>query len=181
MRHRQDLAPAARAAFDRIASAALVRLASAAFVLTAGALPGTGQAQAMVQKPVAYPARGQSAPVQARDDSACYGWARQQSGVDPYRVANAPVPVIVPGGERVRGAAGGAAVGAVAGAIGGDAGQGAATGAAIGTVAGGVAHRQHRRQAAALSAQAQAGNHWMLTSYWQAWGACMTGRGYSVR
>jgi len=158
--------------------------ACTAFALISGAVPGTAgmaRAQSILQKPIAYPARGQSAPQQASDDGACYGWARQQSGVDPYRVASAPVPVIVPGGERVRGAAGGAAAGAVVGAIGGDAGQGAATGAAVGAVAGGIAHRQQRRQAAAVSAQMQANNDWALSSYWQAWRACMTGRGYSVQ
>jgi hypothetical protein len=139
------------------------------------------RAQTVVQKPIAYPARGQSAYQQTNDDSACYGWARQQSGVDPYRVASGPVPVIVPGGERVRGAAGGAAAGAVVGAIGGDAGKGAAAGAAAGTIAGGVAHRQHRREAIAASSQIQASNDWALASYWQAWRACMTGRGYSVQ
>jgi len=158
--------------------------ACTAFALMSGAVPGSAgmaRAQSIYQKPVVYPARGQSINQQTSDDSACYGWARQQSGIDPYRVASSPLPVIVPGGERVRGAAGGAAAGAVVGAIAGDAGKGAATGAAVGTVAGGVAHRQQRRQAVAASAQMQANNEWALTSYWNAWRACMTGRGYSVQ
>ncbi|SPK72734.1 conserved exported protein of unknown function [Cupriavidus taiwanensis] len=162
----------------------LVLATCTACVLVLGAVPGTAgvaQAHAVLPKPVAYPARGQLAHQQAMDDGACYGWARQQTGVDPSRIASAPVPVIVPGGERVVGAARGAAAGAVVGAIGGDAGDGAATGAAVGAVAGGIAHRQHRRQAAALSAQMQSSNDWALSSYWQAWTACMTGRGYSVQ
>ncbi|SDC65349.1 Glycine-zipper containing OmpA-like membrane domain-containing protein [Cupriavidus sp. YR651] len=162
----------------------LTLVACTAFVLMSGAVPGTAgtaRAQTMLQKPIAYPARGQSVYQQNNDDGACYGWARQQTGIDPYRVASTPAPVILPGGERVRGAAGGAAAGAVVGAIGGDAGKGAAAGAAVGTIAGGVAHRQQRRQAVAASAQMQASNDWAMTSYWQAWRACMAGRGYSVQ
>ncbi|MGY2488993.1 glycine zipper family protein [Cupriavidus sp. CP313] len=158
----------------------LALAACTALVLISGAA-NTAQAQALLLKPVAYPLRGQSAYQQANDDGACYGWARRETGVDPARIASTPAPVILPGGERIRGAAGGAAAGAVVGAIGGDAGRGAAAGAAVGTVAGGAAHRQHRRQAAAISVQAQASNDWAMTSYWQAWRACMAGRGYSVQ
>ncbi|WP_035883621.1 YMGG-like glycine zipper-containing protein [Cupriavidus metallidurans] len=155
--------------------------ACTAIVLISGALPGMARAQMIPQKPIAYPTRGQSSYQQSNDDGACYSWARQQTGIDPLQIASSPVPVIVPGGERVRGAAGGAAAGAVVGAIAGDAGKGAAAGAAAGTIAGGVAHRQQRRQAVATSAQIQANNGWAVTSYWQAWRACMTGRGYSVQ
>ncbi|PLP99416.1 glycine zipper family protein [Cupriavidus pauculus] len=162
----------------------VVLAACTAFVLMSGVVPGStgvAHAQVMLHKPVAYPARGQSAYQQSNDDGACYSWATRQTGTDPYSVASMPAPVIFPGGERVRGAAGGAAAGAVVGAIGGDAGKGAAAGAAMGTIAGGVAHRQQRRQAVAASAQTQANNDWAMTSYWQAWRACMTGRGYSVQ
>ncbi|XQM35738.1 YMGG-like Gly-zipper domain-containing protein [Cupriavidus sp. H19C3] len=133
-------------------------------------------------KPVAYPAKGQSAEQQASDDSACYGWARQQTGIDPAQVAAvAPAPAPPPSGQRVRGAAGGAAMGAVAGAIGGDAGKGAAIGAAAGTMAGGMEHRQQRRQTEAANAQMAAGKQQAMGTYWQAWRACMTGRGYTVQ
>lgn len=139
-------------------------------------------AQAMAQsKPVAYPAKGQSQQQQASDDGACYSWAKQQTGVDPAQAANAPPPAHAQGGQRVRGAAGGAAAGAVAGAIAGDAGRGAAIGAAAGTVAGGVEHRQSRRQANAANQQAAANTSQAMGSYYQAWSACMQGRGYSVK
>ncbi|SOY53218.1 conserved hypothetical protein; putative exported protein [Cupriavidus taiwanensis] len=139
-------------------------------------------AQAMAQnKPVAYPAKGQSQQQQASDDGACYSWAKQQSGVDPAQAANAPPPAQAQSGQRVRGAAGGAAAGAVAGAIAGDAGKGAAIGAATGTVAGGMAHRQSRRQANAANQQAAANTSQAMGSYYQAWGACMQGRGYSIK
>lgn len=132
-------------------------------------------------KPVAYPAKGQSQQQQASDDGACYSWAKQQTGVDPAQAATAPPPAQAQGGQRVRGAAGGAAAGAVVGAIAGDAGKGAAVGAATGTVAGGVAHRQSRRQANAANQQAAANTSQAMGAYYQAWGACMQGRGYSVK
>ncbi|MBF6986515.1 YMGG-like glycine zipper-containing protein [Cupriavidus sp. IK-TO18] len=139
-------------------------------------------AQALAQgKPVAYPAKGQSQQQQASDDGACYSWAKQQSGIDPAQAAAAPPPAQPQSGQRVRGAAGGAAAGAVVGAMAGDAGKGAAVGAATGTVAGGVAHRQSRRQANAASQQAQANTSQAMGSYYQAWSACMQGRGYSVK
>ncbi|WER45900.1 hypothetical protein CupriaWKF_16760 [Cupriavidus sp. WKF15] len=125
------------------------------------------------QKPIAYPAKGQSQQQQSSDDGACYSWAKQQTGVDPAQAAAAPPPAQAQSGQRVRGAAAGAAVGAIAG----DAGKGAA----VGTVAGGVAHRQSRRQAAAANQQAAANTGQAMSTYYQAWGACMQGRGYTVK
>ncbi|MCO4865322.1 YMGG-like glycine zipper-containing protein [Cupriavidus sp. WGlv3] len=151
-------------------------LGALAAALALAPLPATAQ-----NKPIAYPAKGQSQQQQASDDGACYSWAKQQTGVDPAQAANAPPPAQAQSGQRVRGAAGGAAAGAVAGAIAGDAGKGAAIGAATGTVAGGMAHRQSRRQANAANQQAAANTSQAMGSYYQAWGACMQGRGYSVQ
>ncbi|WP_425469762.1 glycine zipper domain-containing protein [Paraburkholderia unamae] len=158
--------------------------AQAVFALASVIAPGMAtiaQAQVVYPKPVIYPARGQSPYQQSNDDAACYSWARQQSGVDPALVATGPAPVVVaPGGQRVVGAARGAAVGSVAGAIAGDAGKGAAAGAAIGAMAGGIERRQERREIAAYGAQAQASNEYAMSSYWHAWRACMSGRGYTL-
>lgn len=140
----------------------------------------TNVAQAQ-SKPVAYPAKGQSTQQQSNDDNACNGWAKQQTGVDPAQLATSPPPAQAQSGQRVRGAAGGAAMGAVAGAIGGDAGKGAAAGAAVGTMAGGMQHRQQRRQADAQNAQVSANKEQEMGSYWQAWRACMSGKGYTVQ
>lgn len=157
--------------------------AQAAFALAsviAPAMAEMAQAQVIYPKPVIYPARGQSPYQQSNDDAACYSWAKQQSGVDPAFAATVPGPVVVPGGQRVVGAARGAAAGSVAGAIAGDAGKGAAAGAAIGAMAGGIERRQERRGIAAYNAQAQASNEYAMSSYWHAWRACMAGRGYTV-
>lgn len=47
---------------------------------------------AQAQKPIAYPAKGQSASQQSKDDAQCYAWARQTTGIDPAVVASSPPP-----------------------------------------------------------------------------------------
>ena len=39
-----------------------------------------------------YPAKGQSAGQQSKDDTECYAWAKQYTGIDPVRVASTPPP-----------------------------------------------------------------------------------------
>ena len=117
---------------------------------------------AEAQKPIVYPAKGQSAAQQSKDDAECYAWAKQNTGIDPAAVASAPPPQqtgpAVGGGERARGALRGAAGGAAIGAIAGDAGAGAGVGAITGTMVGG---RQARQQRDARNQQAvtTAGSH----------------------
>jgi hypothetical protein len=136
------------------------RLAAGA-VLLALLLP------AAAQKPSAYPAKGQSAATQTKDDGECLGWAQQSTGINP----SAPPPAQGPSGERVRGAARGAVGGAAIGAIAGDTGKGAGVGAVAGTMAGG--HRKRQKEAAAQASTADAFN--------RAYASCMSGRGYSVK
>jgi hypothetical protein len=57
-------------------------------VATAGLALGTAFAQAP-PKPatlglIVYPASGQDAAQQGKDEGECYTWARQQTGIDPY-------------------------------------------------------------------------------------------------
>jgi hypothetical protein len=128
-----------------------------------------------------YPAKGQSAQQQGKDEGECYAWAKQQTGIDPVAVANAPTQQSGPatgGGERVRGAARGAAGGAAIGAIAGDAGKGAAAGAVVGTMAGG---RQARRNKEAQQQQAEQAKAGTLQTFNKAFASCMEGRGYSVK
>jgi len=68
---------------------------------------------ALTRKPAVYPAKGQSAQQEAKDDTACYDWARQNTGAYPAVVAAAPPPAQAHGGPRVTGAAGGAPTGAL--------------------------------------------------------------------
>jgi hypothetical protein len=121
---------------------------------------GAAQAQ---QQVYVYPQKGQSTEQQQKDTTECQQWAQGQTG---STAQTAPQ-----GGQRVRGAARGAAAGAAVGAIAGDAGKGAAIGATTGAVGGGMRKRQEKR--AAQAAQGDA--------YSRAFGACMEGRGYSVK
>ena len=132
-------------------------------------------------KQFVYPAKGQSAQQQEKDEAECYTWAVQQSGFDPAKpppqqpAAKAPTTATgTTPGAGVRGAAGGAAVGAIVG----DAGAGAAAGAVVG-------RSQSRRQNAAAaqqqSQQQQAANAQQQAAFGKARAACLEGRGYTVK
>ena len=143
-------------------------LAIAAFALHAAA-----QTQ-----PSAYPAKGQSAEQKAADDQACHAWAKTDTGIDPAAVSTVP-PATGPQGERLAGAARGAAAGAVIGEVANDdSSHGAKVGATAGVLAGG---RNARRNQAARTQQAQAAQAQSMDAYWRAWGACMSGKGYTVQ
>ena len=135
---------------------------------------------AMAQKPVVYPAKGQSTQQQGKDDGECYVWSKQSTGIDPANLAP-PAQATGPatgGGERVQGAARGAVGGLAIGAIAGDAGQGAAIGAVVGTMAGGRRARQNQE---AQNQQAQSQHQQQINTFYRAYGACMEGRGYTIR
>jgi hypothetical protein len=138
-------------------------------------------AVAAQQRPIAYPAQGQSQARQDKDDGECHVWAKNKTGVDPAVTAANPPPQetgpAVGGGERLRGAARGALGGAAIGAIGGDTGKGAGVGAVAGTMAGG--HRARQNQAA-RNESAQQGQAQQVDSYYRAYTACMSGRGYTI-
>ena len=130
-----------------------------------------------------YPTQNQSAQQQSEDDSACYQWAKGQTGYDPINPTQvvAATPDKGPSGARVAGAAGGAATGALVGAIAGDAGKGAAIGATLGVLGGGRREReakayqaQEAQQAAAQQTQA------MQDGFKKAYAACIQARGYTA-
>lgn len=130
---------------------------------------------------VTYPAKGQSGQQQNKDEVDCYGWAKQQTGIDPVAVANTSTKQDGPavgGGERVQGAAVGAVGGLAIGAIAGDAGKGAAIGAVGGTLFGGMKARKNRE---AQEKQAQQQKSSTLQYFNKAFGVCMEGRGYVVK
>jgi hypothetical protein len=142
---------------------------------------------AVAQQPIMYPAKGQSPQQMQHDQAECSAWAKQTTGVDPVAVAQAPVPQpqggpAVGGGERVRGAARGAAGGAIIGGIAGDAGEGAAAGAVAGTMVGGArARRNKAAQQQQVQAQAEGQKQQALGNYNRALGACLEGRGYTIK
>lgn len=137
---------------------------------------------AMAQQPVAYPAKGQSMQQQGKDDGECHVWAKQSTGIDPAVLAQTgpqqQTGAAVGGGERAGGALAGAAGGAIIGSVTGNAGQGAAIGAVVGIMAGG--HRAREKQKA-QNEQAQAQYQGQLNTFYRAYGACMEGRGYTIK
>lgn len=133
---------------------------------------------AQAQKPIAYPAKGQSTEQQKKDDYECHNWSVGQTGIDPTKPPPAAAPAAKPPttatgttpGAGARGAARGAVVGEI---VADDAGAGAAAGA--------VAARGASRRQNAAQAQPQPAPTQNLQPYYQAYGACMSGRGYSVK
>ena len=140
---------------------------------------------------VIYPAKGQSAAQQQKDESECYAWAKKQSGFDPAAspaVATPPPQPAAPsttptvGRSVARGAVAGAAIGAIGG---NDVGHAAAKGAAVGGVAGVARQRGAQQQAAAqqqqASAQQQQSSAQQQQNFQRAYGACFEGKGYTVK
>jgi hypothetical protein len=150
---------------------------------------------------------GQNPDQQLKDESECYGAAKQMTGIDPKAPAAAGKTTEQRAAEqkeaaknadqvkgtRVAGAARGAAGGAAIGAIAGDAGKGAGAGAVAGTMRGGMQQRQAnaaaQKQAAAQTAAKQqkeeealkAAHAQGLDTFQRAFEACMDARGYSVK
>ncbi len=131
--------------------------------------------------PIIYPAKGQTAEQQTSDEQQCRQWAVDQSGVDPATLSP-PAAAAAPQDRKVlKGAAAGAAVGGLGGSLGGEFGKGAGAGALVGAVVGGV--RKRRDTSAAQANQQQANQQYQqkLNQYNRAYGACLEGRGYTVK
>jgi len=127
-----------------------------------------------------YPTKGQSQEQMEKDKYDCYQWAKKESGFDPMALPTATEPPpqqAAPRGGLVRGAARGAVVGGIAG----DAGKGAAAGAAVGGMRRRSYHREeaHKRE---QWEQQQAANYQNNRNlYNRAYGACLEGKGYTVK
>ena len=133
------------------------------------------------QEPIVYPSQGQSSQAMEQDKYSCYQWAKGQTGFDPMQAPTATAPPPQTKGGALRGAAGGAAVGAAVGAIAGDAGKGAAIGAASGGIIGGARRQKSMREQEQYAQDQAAGYEQRRGEYNRAWGACMEGRGYTVK
>lgn len=183
-----------------MANCRLPLLGMAGLLVTVSASAADPAATATAQSPAAsvglfvYAAKGQDGAQQSKDETECYGWSKTQSGIDPATPAPAPAATVEAekkgGGERIKGAARGAAAGAVIGEVANDdASEGAAVGAAAGVLAGGRQARKNRREqeekaaeATAASADAaKAAEQQQLDTFKRGMGACLEGRGYTVK
>jgi hypothetical protein len=143
---------------------------------------------AVAQDLMIYPAKGQSQDQMEQDKFQCYSWAKGQTGFDPMQVptaTQAPPQREAQQGGVGRGAVRGGAVGLATGAIAGDAGKGAAIGAVAGGLIGGMRRNdqvKREQQKEQQWANEQAANYSRRRSeYNRAYGACLEGRGYSVK
>ena len=134
-----------------------------------------------VQEPIVFPAKGQSEKKMESDKYYCYSWAKGQTGFDPMQVPTATAAPPPTKGGALKGAAGGAAVGAAIGAIAGDAGKGAAIGAASGGIVAGARKQKSNKEQQQYAQQQAAGYEQRRGEYNRAWGACMEGKGYTVK
>ena len=130
-----------------------------------------------------YPTKGQSNEQMEKDKYDCYQWEKKESAFDPMAPPTATEPPpqqSAPKGGLVRGAARGAAIGGIA-----DGSDGAKTGAAVGAAVGGMRRRSYKQQEAYKREQweqEQAANYQNNRNlYNRAYGACLEGKGYTVK
>lgn len=145
-----------------------------------------------------FPAEGQDAAQQSKDEAACYEWAVGNTGTDPFELAkqeqadaqqaqaDQQAAKQAGQGSGARGAVRGAAAGALIGEIANDdASEGAAWGAAAGAVHG---RRQGRRaqqeaqeQSAAQAEQREAATDEQLNNFKNAFSVCLEAKEYMVK
>ena len=168
-------------------------------------LVGFGQpAQAQTQSLSAtmdvyvFPTTGQDASQQSQDEAACYQWAAQTTGNDPFalqkqaqtqaqQTEQAKAQAQQAGkGAGASGAVKGAAVGALVGEIASDdAGKGAAYGAAAGMIAGRrrgqAAQQQATQQAEQQGQKTQAATGEQIENFKKAFAVCLEAKDYMAK
>ena len=136
---------------------------------------------ARAAEPEVYPAKGQSAQQQERDQYECHEWATKETGVDPLALAEQKLSTTPTPAHKEHGAAGSAGVGAIRGATEGDAAAGAARGFGIGRMVSVLRAKRQLREHQSADAQQTSALQDQLDKYDRAYGACLTGRGYTVK
>lgn len=182
-----------------LALLAIVATLSTAQAQTPAVSAPTGQKTlAATMNVYVFPNTGQSATQQSKDESACYNWAVQNTGTDPFQISNEEAQQQqqtaqqmqqaqdAGKGTAVKGTVGGAAVGALIGGIaGGEAGKGAVWGAGLGLLGGAAKSRNQQQQATQqaqqqgqAASQALAGQ---LDNFKKAFSVCLEAKKYMVK
>jgi hypothetical protein len=139
---------------------------------------------------VVFPAKGQTAQQQEKDEYDCLVWGADQAGItgssmkDPKAAGQAAAAHVdtAATGAAVKGAAKGAAVGAIFGSISGNSGTGAAYGAAGGALAGRAAKKEAKANAAAQAEQKTAAeNKANVDAVKKGMTVCLESKGYTVK
>ena len=145
-----------------------------------------------------FPAEGQDASQQSKDEAECYEWAVGNTGSDPFDLAKQEdadaqqaqaeqeAAKQAGRGSGARGAVRGAAAGALIGEIANDeASEGAAWGAAAGAIRGRrqgqAAQQQAQQQAAAQAEQREEATEQQLTNFKNAFSVCLEAKDYMVK
>lgn len=135
-------------------------------------------ASPVIAAPVIYPAQGQSAEQQQKDEFDCYNWAKDQSGFDPKSSSDtATAQAQTKRGTAVKGAL----VGGAAGAIFGSSSKNTRNSAIGGAVIGGAAQSRQNRQSQQQADQYNANVAAQRSNYDRAHAACLEGKGYTVK
>jgi hypothetical protein len=159
--------------------------------------PSGTKTLAATLKVYAFPGAGQAPAQQSKDESDCYNWAQQETGNDPFHIANQAAQQQEQAAQRqqqaqkstsgsaVKGAAGGAAGGAIIGAIAGNAGKGAAIGAGVGAVGNRARAesqaKQSSQQAAQQSQAAGKTSAAQMNDFKKAFSVCLEAKKYTVK
>jgi hypothetical protein len=143
------------------------------------------------QDPIVYPAKGQSEDQMEKDKYQCYSWAKNQTGFDPMKTptttSGPPAKEKEVWGAGKTGVAGGATGAIVGGATKGKKGavRGGLIGAAGGALIGGArsSNQRNREEQKRKDWERKETNNYVRArnEYNRAFGACMEGRGYSVK
>ncbi len=169
-----------------------------ALPFSGGVAQESGKSLASTLEVYVFPAAGQAADQQSKDEAECYSWAASNTGTDPFelekqsaqqaqqteqQVAQAQSATQ---GAGVKGAARGAAAGALIGEIyDGDSSQGAAYGAAAGAVSARrrsrAASQQAQQQAKEQGAAQQQATADQVGNFKKAFGVCLEAKEYMVK
>jgi len=145
-----------------------------------------------------FPADGQAADQQSREEVECYSWAVDNTGSDPFELEKqieqqaqqteqqVQQAQSATQGAGAKGALKGAAAGAVIGEVsGGDAGESAAYGAAAGVVMGRrrsrAASQQAQQQAVEQGATIQQASAEQIDNFKKAFSVCLEAKDYMVK
>jgi hypothetical protein len=160
--------------------------------------PPTGQKTlAATLNVYAFPGTGQTTTQQSQDETECYNWAVQETGKDPFHIAQQAAEQQQQAaqeqqqaqqstsGSAVKGAVGGAAGGAIIGAIAGNAGKGAAIGAGVGAIGNRAKAQSQAQKTAAQSQQAHQASAKtsaaQMDHFKKAFSACLEAKKYTVK
>ncbi len=188
---------------------AAVRIPLMACLTSTLALSGAAHAQTTISPPTgqktlaatlnvyAFPGAGQTPAQQSQDETQCYNWAVNETGNDPFHIAQQAAQQEQQAaqqqqqaeqsksGSAAKGAVAGAAGGAVIGAIAGNAGKGAAIGAGVGAIGNRARVTSKANQATQQSQQTQQANAKMsaqqMDGFKKAFSACLEAKKYTVK